>query len=155
MLQKKYLFTSEGFARLHAELDHLRTVRRQEVAERIQRAKETGDTAHNAEYEDAKNERALVEGRILTLANIIKHGVVSTPDRHNPRIEFGDRVTVRNPDGKEEVFTIVGSTEANPSEGCISYESPVGQALLGKRVGDEVEVAVPAGVLKLTITKMG
>lgn len=155
MLQKRYLFTPEGLARLQAELDHLRTVRRQAAAERIQLARETGGHADNAQYEDAKNEQALLEGRIRTLESMINQAIVSTPDRDNPRIEFGDRVTVRNQDGTEEVFTIVGSAEANPSEGRISYESPVGQALLGKKVGDEVEITVPAGVLKLIITKMG
>ncbi len=154
MLQKKYLLTPEGLSRLQAELSHLQTVRRQEVAQRIQFARDTGGTADNAEYEHAKHEQALIEGRIRTLENMINRAVVSTPDRNNPRIEFGDRVTVRNQDGIEEVFTIVGSTEANPSEGRISNESPVGQALLGKKVGEEVEITVPAGVLKLIITKM-
>lgn len=155
MLGKKYLFTPDGLARVQAELDHLRIVRRQEVAERIQRAREMGGSADNAEFEDAKNELALVEGRILTLENMTKQAVVSAPDRDNPRIEFGDRVTVRNQDGEEEVFTIVGSAETNPSEGRISYESPVGQALLDKEVGDEVQITVPAGVRKLIIAKIG
>jgi len=154
MLRKKYLLTPEGLSRLQSELDHLQTVRRQEVAKRIQFARETGGTADDAQYEDAKNEQALVEGHIRTLERMINRAVVSTPDRDNPRIEFGDRVTVRNQDGTEEVFTIVGSTEANPSEGRISNESPVGQALLGKKVGDEVEITVPAGVLKLIVAKM-
>ena len=155
MPQKEYFFTPEGLARLEAELEHLRNARRQEVAEKLQRAKEMGGTANNAEYEDAKNEQAFVEGRILTVENMVKHAVVSTPDRANPRVEFGDRVTLRNQDGKPEVYIIVGSAEANPNEGRISNQSPVGQALLGKRVGDEVEIAVPAGVLKLIITEIG
>ena len=155
MLGKKYLFTTEGLAKLQAELDHLRTVRRQEVAEGIQNAKETGGTGNNAQYDDAKNEQVLVEGRIRTLESIMNWAVVSTPDRDCPRIEFGDRVTVRNQNSTEEVFTIVGSAEANPSEGRISNESPVGKALLDKKVGDEVQITVPGGVLKFIITKMG
>jgi len=154
MPHKEFVFTPEGLVKLEAELDHLRKAHRPEVAEKIQRAKEMGGTVNNAEYDDAKNEQAFVEGRILTLENMIKHAVVSTPDRDNPRIEFGDRVTLRNQDGKEEVYHIVGSAEANPNEGRISNESPVGQALLGKKVGDEVEINVPAGVLKLIITEI-
>jgi len=86
---------------------------------------------------------------------MIEYAVISTPDRHNPLVEFGDRVTVLNQEGEEEVFTIVGSAEANAKHGSISLESPVGHALLGKRVGNEVEVIVPGGVLKLTIINMG
>ncbi|HEX78454.1 MAG TPA: transcription elongation factor GreA [Dehalococcoidia bacterium] len=155
MPQKEYIFTPQGLAKLEAELDHLRKVRRQEVAEKIQRAKEMGGTANNAEYEDAKNEQAFVEGRILTLENMIKHAVVIERDNASPqRVELGSRVTLRNQDGKPEVYFIVGSAEANPNEGRISNESPVGQALLGKKVGDEVEITVPAGVLKLIITEI-
>lgn len=140
---------------MQAELDHLRTVRRQELAERIQHAMETGGTAENAEYDDARNEQAFVEGRIRTLEGIVKWAIVSTPDRDNPRIEFGDRITVCNQDNTEEVFTIVGSAEANPSEGRISDKSPVGRALLDKKVGDKVQITIPAGVIKLTVTKIG
>jgi len=155
MPDKKYLFTPDGLAKLQAELDYLRTVRRQKVAEAIQHAKETGGTANNAEYDDAKDEQARVEGRIRTLEIMMNRAVVSLPDRDNPRIEFGDRVTVRNQSDTEEVFTIVGSAEANPSEGRISNESPVGRALLDKKVGDEVQINVPAGVIKLVVTKIG
>ena len=155
MSQKDNYITPEGLAKLEAELEHLHKVRRQEVAEKMQRAKEMGGIANNAESEDAQNERAFVEGRILTLENMIKHAVVIHRETNSPHIvELGDRVTLRNQHGKLEVYYIVGSAEANPNEGRISNESPVGRALLGKGVGDEVELQVPAGVLKLTITKI-
>ena len=155
MSQKKYMFTPKGLAKLKAELEHLRKVRRQEVAEKMQRTREAGPITDDAEYEEAKNEQAFIEGRILTLENMIDYAVISTPDRHNPLVEFGDRITVLNQEGKKEVFTIVGSAEANAKQGNISLESPVGQALLGKRVGNEVEVIVPGGVIKLTIINIG
>lgn len=155
MSQKKYMFTPKGLAKLKAELEHLRKVRRQEVAEKMQLTREAGPITDSAEYEEAKNEQAFIEGRILTLENMIEYAVISTPDRHNPLVEFGDRITVLNQEGKKEVFTIVGSAEANAKQGNISIESPVGQALLGKRVGNEVEVIVSGGVLKLTITNIG
>lgn len=151
MAQKEFLITPEGKAKLEEELHHLKSVRRQEVAEKIQRAIERGGTDHNAEYEDAKNEQAFVEGRILTLENLLKNAVVVTPEKGD-RVKIGSRVSVLTQDGKPETFTIVGVAEADPSQGKISHQSPVGQALLGKRVGDEVEVKVPAGTLRFTVT---
>jgi len=150
-VSKPVPLTPEGLAKLERELDYLRTVRRQEVADRIHQAKELASTQNNAEYDDAKNEQAFVEGRILTLEKMIQNAVI-IEERHSSRVELGSKVSVVNADGKEEHYTIVGSAEASPKDGRISNESPVGRALLGKSVGEEVQVQVPAGVLRLTIT---
>jgi transcription elongation factor GreA len=151
MVSKPVPLTREGLAKLERELDYLRTVRRQEVADRIHQAKELASTQNNAEYDDAKNEQAFVEGRILTLEKMVQNAVI-IEERHSSRVELGSKVSVVTADGKEEHYTIVGSAEASPKDGRISNESPVGRALLGKSVGEEVQVQVPAGVLRLTIT---
>lgn len=155
MPKKEHFLTPEGLAKLEEELEYLRTVRRQEVAERIQRAKELRSSVNTPEYEDAKNEQGFVEGRILAIERIIKNAVMIHPEAApSDRIQLGSRVTVRHQDGTEEHYVIVGSAEANPAEDRISNESPVGRALLDKRVGDEVEIMVPAGVLKLRIMEI-
>ena len=151
MGQKKILITQEGLAKLQSELEYLLSVRRQDVASKIKRAREMGGTENNAEYEDAKNDQAFVEGRILMLENIVKNATVIEAPGLPGVVEIGDKVLIQNQDGKIEQFTIVGSAEASPVEGKISNESPVGKALLGKKIGDEVEVSTPAGVLKLLI----
>lgn len=153
MAEKGNFLTPEGLAKLEEELQYLRTVRRQEVAEKIQKAKELRSTVSSPEYEDAKNEQGFVEGRILELERIIKNAVIIHPAAAD-LVQLGSKVTVRHQDGSEEHYTIVGSIEVNPGKGKISNESPVGKALLDKRVGDEVKVTVPAGVLKLTITEI-
>ena len=153
MPERENFLTPEGLAKLEEELEYLRTVRCQEVAERIQKAKELRSTVTSPEYEDAKNEQGFVEGRILELERIIKNAVIIHPEAAD-LVQLGSRVTVRHQDGSEEQYTIVGSVEVDPGEGKISNESPVGKSLLGKRVGDEVEVTVPAGVLMMTITEI-
>ena len=151
MSQKKILITQEGLAKLQSELEHLLSVRRQDVAGKIKRAREKGGTENNAEYEDAKNDQAFVEGRILMLENIVKNATVIEAPALLGVVEVGDKVLIQNQDGKIEQFAIVGSAEASPVEGKISNESPVGKALLGKKIGDEVEVATPAGIIRLLI----
>jgi len=151
MGQKKILITKEGLAKLQSELENLLSVRRQEIAGKIKRAREMGGTENNAEYEDAKNDQAFVEGRILMLENIVKNATVIESPALPGVVEMGDKVLIQNQDGKIEQFVIVGSAEANPVEGKISNESPVGKALLGRKIGDEVEVTTPAGVLKFLI----
>jgi transcription elongation factor GreA len=150
MSERENFLTPEGLAKLEEELEYLRTVRRQEVAEKIQQAKELRSAVNSPEYEDAKNEQGFVEGRILVLEKIIKNAVIIHHETAD-LVELGSKVTVRHQDGSEEDYTIVGSAEANPGGGKISNVSPVGKALLDKRVGDEVEVTVPAGVLKVQI----
>ena len=151
MNQKRILITKEGLAKLQSELEQLLSIRRQEIADKIKRAREMGGTENNAEYEDAKNDQAFVEGRILMLENIVKNATVIESPALPGVVEIGDKVLIQNQDGKIEQFIIAGSAEANPIEGKISNESPVGKALLGKKIGDEVEVTTPAGVLKFLI----
>jgi transcription elongation factor GreA len=151
MVEKAVPLTREGLSKLEHELEHLRTVKRQEVADRIHQAKELASTQNNAEYDDAKNEQAFVEGRILTLEKMIQNATI-IEEHHSTRVELGSKVSVVSAEGKDQHYTIVGSAEASPKDGRISNESPVGRALLGKTVGQEVRVNVPAGVLRLTIT---
>jgi transcription elongation factor GreA len=152
MPQKQFYFTSDGLAHLKEELEHLRTVRRQEGADRILRAKELGGTVNNAEYDDAKNEQAFVEGRILTLENMIGNASIIPDEKTTSgKVEVGSCVTVQEKTGDLVQYTIVGIAEADPKAGRISNESPVAMALLGKKVRDSVEVEVPGGLLKLSI----
>lgn len=152
MPDEKVLLTSEGLEKLNAELEHLRTVRRPEVLEKLQRAKELSDTIDNAEYDEAKNEQAFVEGRILTLDRMIKNAEVIPVEKSRPAyVKFGSKVTVHTEEGQEEKYVIVGRAESDPSNGKISNESPVGSALLGKHVGEEIEIEVPKGTRKLKV----
>ena len=147
--------TREGLTRLEAELSGLRTVRRQEVAERIQKAKELGGAVDNAGYDDSKNEQAFVEGRILTLERVTDNAIIIGGDAaHSDQVQLGGSVTLLNQNGGEEEYTIVGSPEADPAQGRISYESPVGKALLNKKVGEDVQVKTPAGTVTLTISSI-
>ena len=130
MNNKPTYLSREGLERLRAELDEMVNVRRPEVAARIHDAKEHGDLTENAEYEDAKNEQAFVEGRIQTLEALIKNATIIDENHTNDHVQIGSTVKVNGPDGSES-FMIVGSTEAKPTEGRISNESPVGRALLG------------------------
>ena len=144
MNNKPTYLSKDGLGKLRAELDDMITVKRPEVADRIHDAKEHGDLSENAEYEDAKNEQAFVEGRIQTLEAIIKNATIIDEHHSTVHVQIGSTVSVESGDGSES-FTIVGSAEAKPAEGRISNESPVGRALLGKKKGDKVLVRVPAG----------
>ncbi|MBA2490140.1 MAG: transcription elongation factor GreA [Candidatus Limnocylindrales bacterium] len=136
--------TREGLGKLRGELDQLVNSRRAEVASRIHEAKEHGDVTENAEYEDAKNEQAFVEGRIQTLAALIKNAVLIDEHHSTSHVQIGSTVEIDGSNGREK-YTIVGSAEASPGEGRISNESPVGRALLGHKKGEKVTVSVPAG----------
>jgi transcription elongation factor GreA len=144
MNNKPAYLSKEKLEELRAELDDMVNVKRAEVATRIHEAKEHGDITENAEYEDAKNEQAFVEGRIQALSALIKNAVVIEENHSTTHVQIGSTVTIRSQDGKES-FTIVGSAEAAPADGKISNESPVGRALLGRKKGEEVTVSVPAG----------
>lgn len=144
MNNKPAYLSKEKLEELRAELDEMVNVKRAEVAARIHEAKEHGDITENAEYEDAKNEQAFVEGRIQALSALIKNAVVIDENHSTTHVQIGSTVTIRSQDGKES-FTIVGSAEAAPADGKISNESPVGRALLGRKKGEEVTVSVPAG----------
>ena len=155
MAQRENYLPLEGQENLEKELQHLTTVRRKEVASRIHKASEGGGTVDNAEYEEAKNEQAFVEGRISDLETILSNAVVaSKAKRSKGAVEFGSSVTVVTNGGTRKLYKVVGSAEAAPLEGKISVESPVGSALLGHKVGDSVEVETPSGVVNLTIKKI-
>ena len=144
MNSKPTYVSREGLEKLRAELDELVNQRRPEIAARIHDAKEHGELAENAEYEDAKNEQAFVEGRILALETLIKNAILIEANHATDHVAIGSTVTVESDDGKHK-FTIVGSAEADPRDGKISNESPVGRALLGRRKGEQITVKVPAG----------
>ena len=154
MPQPTYL-TADGLTNLKSESEELRTHRRQTIAERIQKAKEIGGTVDNSDYEEAKNEQAFIEGRILTLDNLINSAVIiSEQTEPSDVVLIGSKVTVINQKGKRDQYAIIGSAEADPARGKISNESPIGKALLGKRVGDVAEVRVPAGKIKLEVVEI-
>ena len=142
MNNKPAYLSKDGLEKIRQELEEMVNVRRAEVASRIHEAKEHGDISENAEYEDAKNEQAFVEGRIQSLSALIKNAVVIEETHSTTHVQIGSTVTLQSDDGKEK-FTIVGSAEAAPAEGRISNESPVGRALLGHKKGDTVVVTVP------------
>ncbi|UCF62519.1 MAG: transcription elongation factor GreA [Anaerolineaceae bacterium] len=146
--------TAEGLKKLEEELEHLRTVRRKAVAERLHEAMEDGDLIDNAEYEAAKNEQAFIEGRILEIEHLLAQARIIEPGESTGFVDIGNTVIVKQDGKKRETFTIVGAAEADPKNGLISNESPLGQALLGNQVGDEVEVDAPAGVLRFRIVKI-
>ena len=150
MNAKPTYISRDGLEKLRRELDEMVSVRRPEIAQRIHDAKEHGDLTENAEYEDAKNEQAFVEGRIQTLEALIKNATIIDEHHTNDHVQIGSTVKVKGPDGSVS-FTIVGSTEARPTEGRISNESPVGRALLGRRKGETISVQVPAGDIAYTI----
>ncbi len=151
MNSKTTYISKDGLDKLRAELDEMLAVRRPEIAQRIHDAKEHGDLSENAEYEDAKNEQAFVEGRIASLESMIKSATLIDEHASTDHVGIGSKVTVKI-DGETETFTIVGSAEAKPTDGRISNESPVGRALLGRKRGDKVVVKVPAGDFTYTIT---
>ena len=151
---KSVPLTKNGLAKLQQELDQLINVRRAEVAQRIHDAREMVGAQNTPEYEDARNEQAFVEGRILTLETIIQNAVVIEEAHDHQKVSLGSNVTVQNHKGETQTWVIVGSAEADPKEHRISNESPVGEALLGKTVGAEVEVKAPAGALRWTIVSI-
>lgn len=152
MTQKPVFLTPAGLAKLQAELAHLRDLRRQEVVERIHQATQASGAVDEAAYEDAKNEQAFVEGRIRTLESLIRNAqIISAAGGLDEVVRIGSTVQVQEETGEEEEYTIVGSAEAQPRDGRISNESPVGRALLGRRVGEEVQVLVPAGLVRFRI----
>lgn len=153
MPEKEVLLTGDGVRKLEEELHYLKSVKRREIAERIRQAIEFGDISENSEYEEAKNEQAFVEGRIITLEKMLRRARIIDPnDAPAGTVSIGTKVLLKDLEYGDEIeYTIVGSAEADPAANRISNESPVGKAILGKRVGEVVEVKVPAGVLKYQI----
>ena len=146
--------TADGLKKLEEELETLRTVKRAEVAERLHEAMEDGELIENAEYEAAKNEQAFVEGRILELDHMIAQAQIIQPKKSGGVVRIGNTVVVQEGANPPETYTIVGAAEADPKEGLISNESPLGQSLLERKVGDEVDVKAPAGILRFKLVKI-
>ena len=156
-MQRDVLLTPEGLDKLKDEIEHLSTVKRREVAERIKEAREFGDISENSEYDDAKNEQAMLEARIASLEDKLRSAsVIDASELDNDVVRVGSVVNVKDESsGKSLKYTIVGSTEANPSENRLSNESPVGKGLLGRKKGDTVKVQLPNGKIReLKITKI-
>ncbi len=154
-MPKDVILTPEGLVNLKAELDLLSTTRRREVAARIKEAREFGDISENAEYDDAKNEQAMLEARIAQLEDRLRSAtVIDASDFDTEVVRVGSTVHVEDAGGNASLYTIVGSAEARPAERRLSNESPVGKALIGRRLGDEVAFATPKGERRLKITKI-
>jgi len=154
-MEKEIYISKDGLARLQEEIKELTTTKKREVATRIKTAKEFGDLSENSEYDDAKNEQAFIEGRIVEIEHILKNAKIieDVSCKDTNKVCVGHTVTV-DLKGGETKFKIVGSYEADPEMGFISNESPIGQALLGKQKGDDVTVKVPAGEIKYKIKKI-
>jgi transcription elongation factor GreA len=150
---KEVIMTPEGYAQLSERLENLSTVKRREVAERIKHAREFGDITENSEYDDAKNEQAMLEQEIAKLEERLAHArVIEADEISTDVVGIGTRVRLRDIDANETIeYTIVGSAEANPAEHRLSNESPVGRAIMGRKKGETVEVAAPRGKLKFKI----
>ncbi len=157
-MEERTLLTHEGYKRLQDELNFLRTTRRQQVAKRLHQALEEGELLENAELEDARNEQSFVEGRILTLemmlSNVTLIDETDASDGPPQAVRLGSYVTVSEDGGPEETYHLVGSAEADPATGSISNVSPLGQALMGRRVGETAKVNAPAGVLEFRILRI-
>jgi transcription elongation factor GreA len=151
--RKEFYLTEEGVAKLTEELDDLVHTKRQEIAARLKEAKEYGDLSENIQWDDAKDQQAFIEGRIAEIENILKHSSVIQAPKSSKTVDLGSTVHLELEDGVQR-YVIVGSTEANPEEGKISNESPIGKALIGRKPGDEIEIEVPSGLLKYKITKV-
>ena len=155
-MQKDVILTPEGLEKLKQEIEYLSTTKRREVAERIKEAREFGDISENSEYDDAKNEQAMLEARIATLEDKLRSAsVIDAKELSADVVRVGSQVHVTDDKGKKLTYTIVGSTEADPSANRLSNESPVGKALVGRKKGDEVVVQLPNGKQReLKVTKI-
>ena len=153
---KEIVLTPQGYEKLKQEIEYLSTDKRREVADRIRVAREFGDIAENSEYDDAKNEQALLEHRIAQLEERLRNArVISKKEISSDVVSIGSRVKLRDMDAKETIeYHIVGSAEANPSENKLSNESPVGKAIIGRKKGETVEVTAPRGALKFKILEI-
>lgn len=153
MAEPTYL-TTEGAARLRAELEELTGPKREELAARLRTAIQMGDLSENADYHKAKEDQGFLEGRIQELEYILSNAIIIEKNNRNDIVSIGSHVTIQEDDLPEETFHLVGPAEADPSNGKISNESPIGQALIDHKVGQTVEVETPGGVIKLKILKI-
>lgn len=153
MPEKDVFLTEDGLKKLESELEELKTVRRKEIAEKIKQALSFGDISENSEYDQAKNEQAQLEDRISKLEMMLRNAkIIDKDDISTDKVSIGSKVLVKDLEYDEEMeYTIVGSAEADPYNGKISNESPVGKALLGRKSGDIVDVVVPDGIIKYQI----
>ncbi|MFN2226224.1 MAG: transcription elongation factor GreA [Anaerolineae bacterium] len=151
MTQQETFLTPEGYQKLEEELDYLKSVRRPQVAHAIHEAKMDGDVSENAGYEEAKRQQAFLEGRIMTVEAMLKNAVLIQPNGPSDSVVLGSRVTVAEDGFDPETYIIVGSAEAAPSDGRISNESPLGKALMGHKVGDQVAFTTPGGTVEVEI----
>jgi transcription elongation factor GreA len=155
MAHQAVYVTKAGLKKLEEELQHLRTTKRQEVALRLHEAMEDGELIENAEFEAAKNEQAFIEGRILELEHMVSQAQLIEPGNSKDVVSIGSTVEIKEKGGRiPETYTIVGVAEADPKEGFISNESPMGSALLGHKIGEFVEVIAPAGAIQYRIVKI-
>ncbi len=155
MSEKKVMLTQDGYDKLVEKLDYLKSVRRIEVADRLKAAIALGDLSENSEYDDAKNEQAFLEGEIQDLENKINNSEIIKGDENGDTVSIGTTVVIRDIEfAEDETYMIVGSTEADPDNNKISDESPVGAALMGKVVGDVIQVHAPAGVIEYEILEI-
>lgn len=149
-MSKDFTITAHGLEKLKSELHELKEVRLKEIAQRLKEARELGDLSENAEYEEAKNEQAFVSGRALELEQMIKHARVISDTKNCSKVDVGCKVTITTNGGKE-TYAIVGSAESDPVNGYISSDSPMGRALVGAKIGDQVKVSAPAGQIEYKI----
>ncbi|MBM7651730.1 transcription elongation factor GreA [Neobacillus cucumis] len=154
--EKVFPMTQAGKDKLVQELEHLKSVKRKEVVERIKIARSFGDLSENSEYDSAKEEQAFVEGRITTLENMIRNAkIIAESELAGDSVTLGSSVTfIELPNGEEETYSIVGSAEADPFEGKISNDSPIAKSLIGKKVGDQVTVQTPGGEMNVRIVSI-
>ena len=154
-MEKEIVMTYAGLRALEDELEQLKTVKRKEVAEKIKVARGYGDLSENSEYDEAKNEQGLVEGRIALLEKMLKHARVVTEDElSTDHISVGSHVRIKDEDGDEDEYDITGSTEADPENNKISEDAPIGIAALKKKVGDILEVEAPIGVIRMEVLEI-
>jgi transcription elongation factor GreA len=153
MVDGQTYLTPEGLERLKEELRHLKQVRRKEIADKIERAKELGDLSENAEYQEAKEEQAFIEGRIIELETVLNTATVVTSAGGTKQVSIGNTVRVRQ-NGEERTYAIVGANEADPAGGKISNESPLGRSLIGRRVGESFDVQVPKGTVTYKVVEI-
>ncbi|QCR32966.1 transcription elongation factor GreA [Lysinibacillus sp. SGAir0095] len=150
--EKQYPMTIAGKQKLEEELEHLKTVKRKEVVERIKIARSFGDLSENSEYDSAKEEQGFVEGRITTIESMLRNALIIEESGASDVVSLGKTVSfIELPDGDEEEYTIVGSAEADPFEGRISNDSPIARALLGRKVDDIVKLITPGGDMEVRI----
>lgn len=154
MAQRSFYLTPEGQAKLKAELVELKGAKRDEISKRLRAAIQMGDLSENADYHKAKEDQAFLEGRILEIETILRDAVLITKSNNKEVVSLGSHVTIQEKGSPPETYHLVGPKEANPREGRISHESPMGRVLIDKKVGDAAEVETPGGKIKIKILKI-